>query len=73
MTNILPSVEREYKDKIRQLQQEKEAIGGIILYEVTGIINRSKDLSEEQKTKLLTALWKGRVSQHEPKKDMIED
>lgn len=29
MTNILPSVEREYKDKIRQLQQEKEAIGGI--------------------------------------------
>ena len=73
MTNLLPSVEMEYKDKIRQLQQEKEAIGGIILHEVTGIINRSKDLSEEQKTKLLTALWKGRVSQHEPKRDMTED
>lgn len=73
MTGILPSVEREYKDRIRQLQQEKEAIGGIILYEVTGIINRSKDLSEEQKTKLLTALWKGRVSQHEPKKEMEEE
>ena len=73
MTGILPSVEREYKDKIRQLQQEKEAIGGIILHEVTGIINRSKDLSEEQKTKLLTSLWKGRVSQHEPKKDMEDE
>lgn len=73
MTGVLPSVEREYKDKIRQLQQEKEAIGGIILYEVTGIINRSKDLSEEQKTKLIADLWKGRVSQSEPKKDMTED
>lgn len=70
MTNLLPSTEKEYKDKIRQLQIEKEAIGGIILHEVTGIINRSKDLSEEQKTKLLTALWKGRALQHEPKKEM---
>ena len=30
MTNLLPSAEREYKDKIRQLQQEKEAIRRIV-------------------------------------------
>ena len=72
MTNILPSVEREYKDKIRQLQIEKEQVGSVILMEVNRLINTSEYLSEEQKTKLLIALWKGRVSQHEPKKE-VED
>ena len=67
MTNLLPSAEREYKDKIRQLQIEKEQIGSVILMEVSRLINTADYLSEEQKTKLLTALWKGRA-----KKEMEE-
>lgn len=61
MTDLLPSAEREYKDKIRQLQIEKEQIGSVILMEVNRLINTADYLSEEQKTKLLTALWKGRA------------
>lgn len=68
MTNLLPSVEREYKDKIRQLQIEKEQVGSVILMEVTRLINTAEYLSEEQKTKLLIALWKGRA-----KKEITED
>ena len=54
----LPSEILELKEKINQLKQEKETIWYSSLRYVTEIINRSEFLTEDQKTKLLDAVWK---------------
>jgi hypothetical protein len=56
---MMPSTEREYKARIRQLQEEKDVIGAIILQEVTRIINVSEDLTQEQRESILNQIWKG--------------
>lgn len=37
-------------------------MGTIILMEINRIVNKAEYLSEDQKSKLLKELWKGRVS-----------
>jgi uncharacterized protein YydD (DUF2326 family) len=56
MTNLLPSTERAYKDKIKELTEEKKMIYAAALRRVTAIINLSS-LSEAQKTELLSVIW----------------
>lgn len=57
---LLESERKELRNKIRELQNEKEQIGTVILMEVNRIINTSDCITEEQKTMLLSLIWKGR-------------
>ena len=57
MTELLPSAERQYKDKIRELMEEKKMIYASALRRVTSIINLSRELTEQQKTDLIEAIW----------------
>lgn len=57
---MIYSVEKEYKDKISQLKQEKELIGAMILQQCTRIINTAEFLSVEQRDKLVNLIWSGR-------------
>jgi hypothetical protein len=57
MSELLPSTERAYKDKIRELTEEKKMIYAAALRRVTAIINLNPDLSEEMKTDLLSQIW----------------
>lgn len=56
MTDLLPSTERAYKDKIKDLTEEKKMIYACCLRRVTRIINTSS-LSESDKKDLLEAIW----------------
>jgi len=56
MTELLPSTERAYKDKIRELTEEKKMIYACCLRRVTRIINTSS-LSETEKKDLLEMIW----------------
>ena len=56
MTELLPSTERAYKDKIRELTEEKKMIYACCLRRVTRIINTSC-LSEVEKKDLLEIIW----------------
>jgi hypothetical protein len=56
MTELLPSAQRSYKDKIKELTEEKKMIYAAALRRVTRIINTSC-LSEDEKTKLLEMIW----------------
>lgn len=57
---MMNSEERAYKNKITELQDEKKTIAGVVLREVTAIINQAEFLSEEHKESLLKEVWKGR-------------
>ena len=57
MSELLPSQHKEYKDKIRSLEEDKRSIYAAALRRVTAIINLSHDLSEKQKTDLIEAIW----------------
>ena len=54
---MIPSTERDYKDKIRELTEEKKMIYASALRRVTAIINLSRDLGEQQKADLIEAIW----------------
>jgi hypothetical protein len=53
---MLPSTEKEYKDKIKSLQNELDSVYASALRFATGVINRSS-LSTEDKTDLINQLW----------------
>ena len=56
MSALLPSQERQYKDKIKELESDKRQIYACCLRRVTRIINTSS-LSETEKKDLLEAIW----------------
>ena len=56
MTAMLPSQERAYKDKIKELESDKRQIYACCLRRVTRIINTSP-LSESEKKDLLEMIW----------------
>jgi hypothetical protein len=56
MTELLPSTERAYKDKIKELESDKRQIYACCLRRVTRIINTSC-LSEAEKKDLLEMIW----------------
>jgi hypothetical protein len=56
MTDLLPSQERMYKDRIKQLEVDKRQIYACCLRRVTRIINTSS-LSESEKKDLLEMIW----------------
>jgi len=51
---------KELKDKVKQLQAEKEMIGATILFEVTRVLNTSDIITEQQRDVLVAEVWKGR-------------
>lgn len=55
---MLNSEKKEYTDKIRQLKEEMDLIHTKTLQAVTRIINTSDYLDNQQKEKLLEAIWK---------------
>lgn len=57
---MIYSIEKEYKDKISQLKQEKEIIGTMILHQCTRILNTADFITPEQRDKLVKMLWEGR-------------
>jgi uncharacterized tellurite resistance protein B-like protein len=57
MGDLLPSQEKEYKNKIKELIEEKKMIYAAALRRVTAIINLSRDLSEAQKADLIEMIW----------------
>jgi mRNA-degrading endonuclease YafQ of YafQ-DinJ toxin-antitoxin module len=56
---LLESERKDFKNKIRQLQEEKELITTSVLQQVTRIINVSEDLTQEQRDSILNQIWKG--------------
>jgi autonomous glycyl radical cofactor GrcA len=54
---LLPSTVKEWKEKVTKLQQEKDQLYASVLRRVNGIIVRSNDLTEEQKSSLLSQIW----------------
>lgn len=56
----MPSLERELRNKIKELQTEKEMIGTVILHQLTRDVRQADFLSEEQKDRLVNLLWEGR-------------
>lgn len=55
---LLNSERKELNEKITQLKKEKDALYAAVLRKINGIIVRSNDLTEEQKTNLLALIWK---------------
>lgn len=55
-TPLLPSQERLYKQRIKELEDEKKAIYASALRHCTRVINLS-DISEEDKQYLLNEIW----------------
>ena len=58
--NPLPSDIKHLKDQIRNLKEEKQLIGTVILHQVTRVIREAEYLNEESKDKLISEIWKGR-------------
>jgi mRNA-degrading endonuclease YafQ of YafQ-DinJ toxin-antitoxin module len=56
---LLESERKDFKNKIRELQEEKELITTSVLQQVTRIINVSEDLTQEQRDSILNQIWKG--------------
>ena len=56
----MPSEIKELRNKIKELQSEKEMIGNVILHQITRDVRQADFLSEEQKDKLVKLLWEGR-------------
>lgn len=56
--SMLPSERKELTDKIEKLRQEKDQLYAAVLRKVNGIIVRSDVLTQEQKTNLLSLIWK---------------
>jgi hypothetical protein len=56
---LLESERKDFKNKIRELQEEKELITTSVLQQVTRIINVSEDLTQEQRESILNQIWKG--------------
>ena len=56
----MPSEVKELRNKIKELQTEKEMIGTVILHQITRDVRQADFLSEEQKDKLVNLLWEGR-------------
>ena len=56
----MPSEIKELRNKIKELQTEKEMIGTVILHQITRDVRQADFLSEEQKDKLVNLLWEGR-------------
>lgn len=54
---LMPSDERSYKDKIKLLKAERDEAYAAALRFVTGVINSSKELTEEQKSDILNRIW----------------
>ena len=57
MSELLPSQERMYRDKIRSLEEDRRSIYAAALRRVTAIINLNPNLSEEVKEDLLSQIW----------------
>lgn len=60
---MIYSTEKEYKDKISQLKQEKEIIGTMVLHQCTRIINTADFITPEQRDKLVKMIWEGRMAE----------
>jgi hypothetical protein len=58
MTDLLPSQEKAYQDKIKELEADKKSIYASALRHCTRIINLS-DLSDDQKQSILEEIWEG--------------
>lgn len=56
----MPSEVKELRNKIKELQTEKEMIGTVILHQITRDVRQADFLSEEQKDRLVNLLWEGR-------------
>jgi hypothetical protein len=56
MSELLPSQVRIYKDRIKQLEDDKRQIYACCLRRVTRIINTSS-ISEAEKKDLLEMIW----------------
>jgi hypothetical protein len=56
MSALLPSQHKEYKDRIKQLEDDKRQIYACCLRRVTRIINTSS-ISEAEKKDLLEMIW----------------
>ena len=56
----MPSEVKELRNKIKELQSEKEMIGTVLLHQLTRDVRQADFLSEGQKDKLISLLWEGR-------------
>lgn len=55
-----PSLEKELRSKIRELQEEKLMVGTVILHQITRVVREADFLDEESKEKLISLIWYGR-------------
>ena len=55
-----PSLEKELRNKIRELQEAQLMCGTVILHQITRVVRESDFLDEEQKDKLINLIWHGR-------------
>lgn len=55
-----PSLEKELRSKIRELQEEKKMTGTVILHQITRKIREADFLDDEQKDKLIKLFWQDR-------------
>lgn len=57
---MLNSTEKELKDKIRRLEEEKLMVGTVILHQVCRRIREADFLDDESKEKLVSMFWEDR-------------
>lgn len=55
---LLNSERKELNEKITQLKKEKDALYAAVLRKINGIVVRCDALTEEQKTILLSQIWR---------------
>lgn len=55
-----PSLEKELRSKIRELQENQFMTGTVILHQITRSIRECDFLSDSDKDKVVELIWKGR-------------
>ena len=55
-----PSLEKELRSKIRELQEEKLMVGTVILHQVCRRIREADFIDDESKEKLVSLFWQDR-------------
>lgn len=52
-----PSLEKELRSKIRELEESRKMIGTVILHQIDRKVRECNFLDEEQKDKLISLFW----------------
>lgn len=55
-----PSLEKELRSKIRELQEEKLMVGTVILHQIARRVRACDFLDDESKEKLVSMFWEDR-------------